>query len=260
MRFLRAVFVAALLAATYFVGGTAIEQYENYQEFGMKYFTPLHLFNIIALAIVAVAILVFAISVSIGRFQEDRAFLGNYIRVVLLGSAGAVAVGVGWYENEVTEGLVYPYIQHAYHWGDIAAVWAVAAALVMLAAYYLFRENDEVAQSARRTRPEPAEPRTTEEYDPKPGFEVELRDGNLVIRGDYPEADKLRAIVSLLQSRNPAPASYGIFGQPFGAPISSISFQELGEILKKRAEDLDRESGRNGSPSDHTPADEVPQS
>lgn len=271
MRLFRAIIATALLAAACFIGSTAIEQFENYQEFGLEYFTPFHLFNIVAITLVAVAILVLAISVAADRVRETAAFFQDYVRAVLLGTIGIVAIGVAWYESEIMEvpasGFFPSVIQsHAYHWGDLAAVWAAGAFFVILALYYLFREDNEVAQSVRQTPPAPAEPERTEESGPRPGFEMELRGENLVIRGDYPEADELEPILSLLRSRYHAPASYGIFGQPYGLvrtplgiPVDIISLHDLMDILRERREEEDKPSGNGDTPSDKTPSEDVPQ-
>lgn len=269
MRLFRAFVAAALLAAVCFIGGTAIEQFENYQEFGMEYFTPFHLFNIVAITLVAVAILVLAISVAADRVRETASFFQDYVRAVLLGTIGIVAIGVAWYESEIMEEPIsgfFPNVlqSHAYHWGDLAAVWAAGAFFVILALYYLFREDNEVAQSVRQTPPAPAEPATNEGSGPRPGFEIELRGENLVIRGDYPEADELEPILSLLRSLDHAPASYGIFPQPFGIahgiPVDVISLHDLVDVLRKRREEEeDKPSGNGDTPSDKTPSEDVPQ-
>lgn len=143
MKVLRFLVAVASLVGAFLIGKTAAHQFENYQEWGTEYLTPFHVFNLVILALVAVALAVFAISALIGKVEENRAFLEDYLKAVFLGTAGVVAIAVGWYEGEVNNEEAFPYIYNAYHSGDMLAVWAVGVTLLGLAAYYLLRDNDD---------------------------------------------------------------------------------------------------------------------
>ena len=137
--------IAAIVAviATYVFGSTAIAQFEHFQEAGQTFLSPFHEINIIALVAATVASLALAFNavISIDEYIDESPIpIGDYLRSVLFGTFGAVALGLGIYEIALREGRALPsHMGHAYHVVNIAIIIAIGLALIGVALYYLFR-------------------------------------------------------------------------------------------------------------------------
>lgn len=144
MRPWKVLMALALLVGAFFAGQAAIEQFESFQELGRTYVTSFHMFNVVILALVAVALIEFAILViCIDESEEMPIPFSDFVRSVLFGTAGVVAIGIGWYEAKVMEGKAPPLHRGTgYNKGDVFAVLVVGVLLIIIAVYYLVRDID----------------------------------------------------------------------------------------------------------------------
>lgn len=227
MKFLRAVCTLLLLVPTVLAGRAAINQFEKYQEWGGEYFTPFHTFNIVALTLLAVALLVLALCVALDHEESPEKMwisLGDYLRSVFLATAGVIAIGVGWYETEVQDGSAWPYRHlHAYHNGDIAVVWGVGTALILLSIYYLMRSRASESRVGGQTTDQA--PVGANDWPDDDDFEVEIthnsdHETTVALRGTYPSIEQIEGLLDLLALRELAnsghPFGHALAGDPFG--------------------------------------------
>lgn len=168
MRLLRLIFIVAPLAAAIYIGLKAIDQFENFQEFGAENLTSFHLFNIAVLAFIAVGLVVLAIAVTLADdFNEPPISVDDYLKSVFAGTLGAVTFAIGLYESAITEGNALPaHYGNGYHTGDTLAVTWVGLAFIVLAGYFVIKGVSKAnAAAAERNNASPEEPSPDEEHE-----------------------------------------------------------------------------------------------
>lgn len=280
MRVTKWLAVGVLLVLGLVLSVKAFDQFGKFQEFNDLYRTPFHAFNIAILVLWTVAVFVLLAYIASDRFDENEASLGGFIRDVLLATSGILLLGVANYEAEVNSGDTFPYI-HAYNDLNITAVFLAGFTLLILALGYLFREaGDDSRERYRAPTGGPASAGNNGEADyRRPGIDIELTenskdaeggesDTTLIIRADYPDAELLDALVSLLltqQFSHPDPLFGGLGGGIFGQPLGGSLFGSRGRVrvvdideliqLVRYAENL-RKKLEGDKPSDDSPPPE----
>ncbi len=144
MRPWKALVALAALVVAFFTGRAAVEQFESFQEFGHTYITSFHGFNIVVLVLATVALIELAIlAICTDESEEIPIPFSDFVGSVLFGTAGVVAIGIGWYESKVMEGNAPPLHRGTgYNKGDVFAVLVVGIILLAIAVYYLIRDID----------------------------------------------------------------------------------------------------------------------
>jgi hypothetical protein len=145
VKLLKAVLALLSFAGSLFIGLTAVEQFEHFQEASRTYHTPFHLIDIVALVTVAVALLAFAVVAwqLSDDFEESAIGFDDYVRSVVFGTFGVMAVGLAVYQSDINEGKALPrHIGNGYHSGNTDALFAIGIVLVLTAVYYLMRGPD----------------------------------------------------------------------------------------------------------------------